>query len=301
MPQIVTLTLNPCIDRTICCGDEPRYTEQTGGKGINVARVLGNLGMDCAAIAPVGHGENSRRFVQLAQEEGIALLPVPVAADVRRIDTWRAKDDSQRVDYAKGTDSSADEINALRDILIQALSQARLLIVSGSAPGPNTCAFTGEAISIAKRMGVETLLDSNGAALLSGFAAGPGLIKPNQSECMQLLGRDITPGDEYAAAEELLIAGAARGTRGVIVSLGAGGAIWARESGTLMCPAPKVHAVNPVGSGDSFVATLCWALLSGYSDMGALSMACAAGAANAEVFPAARVSLADIERVRQGS
>lgn len=299
MARIVTLTLNPCIDRTIPTDRPEEYTEQTGGKGINVARVLGNLGADCVTVAPVGPGEESRRFAQLCAEEGIHLLPVPVSYEVRRIDTYRnPADDSQRVDYRKGTDANAEEVASVRRVLAQALTGAQLLVVSGSAPGPNLCAFTGEAISMAKAMGVETLLDSNGPALISGFAAGPGMIKPNQDECMQLLGRDIPEGEEDLAAEELLCQNAARGLRGVVLSLGERGALWAREGGTLLCPAPKVTCVNPVGSGDSFVAALCWALLCGYSDMGALSMACAAGAANAAMFPAARVTLADIDCVR---
>lgn len=298
MPRIVTLTLNPCIDRTIRLDRPDVFEEQTGGKGINVARVLGNFGMECAAIAPVGSGENSRRFRALAAQEGIRLIESPVSFDVRRIDTyWDPADNSQRVDYARGTDASAEEIEPLRTILTGALNGAMLLIVSGSAPGPNLAAFAGEAIGIAKAMGVETLLDSNGPALTHGLAAGPGLIKPNQTECAQILGREIADGDEDLAAEEILSLHAANGLRGVIVSMGERGAVWAREGGTLLCPAPKIEPVNPVGSGDSFVAVLCWALLSGYSDMGALTMACAAGAANAAMFPAARVTPADVRRI----
>lgn len=301
MPRIVTLTLNPCIDRTIRLDRPDVFEEQTGGKGVNVARVLGNFGMDCVAVAPVGKGENSVRFRTLAAQEGIKLLESPVAFDVRRIDTyWDPSDNSQRVDYAKGTDASEVEINSLRSILSQALAGAVLLIVSGSAPGPNLSAFAGEAIRMAKETGVETLLDSNGPALTYGLAAGPGLIKPNQAECAQILGRKIAEGDEDIAAEEILSLHANNGLRGVIVSIGERGAVWAREGGTLLCPAPKIVPVNAVGSGDSFVAALCWALLSGYSDMGALTMACAAGAANAAMFPAARVTPEDMARVTSG-
>lgn len=301
MPRIVTLTLNPCIDRTIRLDRPDVFEEQTGGKGVNVARVLGNFGMDCVAVAPVGRGENSVRFRALAAQEGIKLLESPVSFDVRRIDTyWDPSDNSQRVDYAKGTDASEAEINSLRSILSQALAGAVLLIVSGSAPGPNLSAFAGEAIRMAKETGVETLLDSNGPALTYGLAAGPGLIKPNQAECAQILRRKIAEGAEDIAAEEILSLHAVNELRGVIVSMGERGAVWAREGGTLLCPAPKIVPVNAVGSGDSFVAALCWALLSGYSDMGALTMACAAGAANAAMFPAARVTPEDMARVTSG-
>lgn len=301
MPKILTLTLNPCVDRTIPVGCPAEYTEQTGGKGVNVARVLRNFGVDCAAIAPVGKGETSARFRELAAEEGIPLIESPVGFDVRRIDTyWNRADNSQRVDYAKGTDASEAEIDVLRGVLRANLPGALLLIVSGSAPGPKLSAFAGEAIGMAKELGIETLLDSNGPALLAGFSAGPGMVKPNQTELVQLIGREIPEFGEDAAAEELLARNFANGLRSVVVSLGERGALWAREGETLLCPAPKINAVNPVGSGDSFVAGLCWAILSGYSDMGALAMACAAGAANAAMFPAARVTPEDMRRVTSG-
>lgn len=301
MPKIVTLTLNPCVDRTIRVDRPDAFEEQTGGKGINVARVLGNFGMECAAVAPVGEGENSHRFRTLAAQEGIQLVESPVSFDVRRIDTyWDPSDNSQRVDYARGTDASEAEVASLQDTLRKNLHGAILLIVSGSAPGPNLSAFAGEAIRMAKEMGVETLLDSNGPALTAGFSAGPGMVKPNQAELAQLIRRDVPEGEEDIAAEELLAQNYASGLRAVVVSLGGRGALWVREGGTLLCPAPKIKAVNPVGSGDSFVAALCWALLSGYSDMGALTMACAAGSANAAMFPAARITPRDIYGITSG-
>lgn len=301
MPLILTLTLNPCIDRTVSSTDPQEITEQTGGKGINVARVLRALGVDCAAIVPLGAGPNAQKFRAMAAKEGVPLLVSPIEADVRRIDTFRNPvDNSQHVVYRKGLDASDAEVHALRSLLRSELPRARLLIISGSAPGPNLAAFAGEAVALAKQAGVETLLDSNGEALLKGFAAGPELIKPNQDECAQLLGRVISVGDEVQAAEELLAHSAANGLRGVIVSLGERGAVWAREGSTLLCPAPKVNVINPVGSGDCFVAGLCWALLNGYSEPGALAMACAAGAANAARFPAARIALCDIMDIISG-
>lgn len=287
---IVTLTLNPCIDRTTC--PDGSYTEQTGGKGINVARVLSALGEPCEAVAPIGGGENGKRLVRLARDEGVLLTGVPVTSDTRRIDTrYDPETNEQSVDYARGSDASPSEIEALSRTLEKALTGARLLMLCGSAPGANAASFAAEAIRMAKRKGVDTLLDSNGEALARAFEAGPTFLKVNRSECMQLYGRDIPEGGEAEAAESLL----STETRGVIVTLGDKGAVWARQGGTLFCPAPKGKTVNAVGSGDCFAAALVWALLNGLSDYGALTIACAAGAANARVFPAARINKTDIE------
>ena len=298
MAAICTLTLSPCLDRTLDRATGAVLDEQTGGKGVNAARVLRALGEDCVALAPVGVGENGARFRELARREGILLRDVPVAADTRRIDTFRdLRDDSQTVDYRRGDDLPADAVGRLRGALRECLAGARLLMICGSAPGERLARFAGEAVALAREAGVAVLLDSHGEALAEGMAAGPGLVTPNEAELAELIGRPVEPDGEGAAAEELLARESARGLRGVAVTLGAKGALWARDGGTLFCPAPRVRTVNAVGSGDCFAAALVWGLLHGLSDAGALAVACAAGAANAAVFPAARIGRGDIEAV----
>ena len=68
----------------------------------------------------------------------------------------------------------------------------------------------------------------------------------------------------------------------------------------LYAPAPKGRTVNPVGSGDSFLAAYLYAALRGWPDREALSLANAAGAANAQMFPAARVGWKEIGPLLRG-
>ena len=68
----------------------------------------------------------------------------------------------------------------------------------------------------------------------------------------------------------------------------------------LYAPAPKGKTVNPVGSGDSFLAAYLYAALRGWPDEQALSLANAAGAANAQMFPAARVGWKEIGPLLRG-
>ena len=136
--DIVTLTLNPCLDRTAWVGDfglpPTREEWQTGGKGVNVARVLSALGAEALAVCPLG-GETGERFCALARQEGIHVLPVPVSAPTRVIDTWaREGDFAQKVDYRPGAPLSETEMDALEEALFAALPGARALAVCGSAP-----------------------------------------------------------------------------------------------------------------------------------------------------------------------
>ena len=295
--QAVTLTLNPCLDRTLWVerfGEGPGTIAcQSGGKGINVARVLAALGVDCAAVFPAG-GETGARLIERVAAEGITARAVSVAAPTRVIDTWvRRADRAQRVDYVRGEPLSEAELDALEAELFRALGEgARVLAICGSASCEAAARRVPGIIRRAKAMGVAVLLDSNGPALLAGVEALPDLVKPNQKELETLVGRTVVPGEEADAALTLV----ERGVGGVLVSLGEAGCAYVRADGQYFCPAPKVETVNPVGSGDSFVAGFLYAVLRGYPDSTtALAIACAAGAANAAQFPAAMIGRAEIE------
>lgn len=290
--NIVTLTLNPCIDRTLWVeehGDKPYSVElETGGKGINVARVLGRLGVSTAAVCPVG-GDTGAQFLSLARDEGITVVSVDVAAPVRIIDTWvRRRDFDQKVAYAKGGALTEAEQDALENTLFAQLENAEVLAICGSASCEAAARRVPGIIRRAREMGVRVLLDSNGSALTLGAQACPDIIKPNEDELYALTG---IKGDPSAAAGKLLEAGVG----GVLASMGQAGCMWAGPGFEEYCPSPRVETVNAVGSGDSFVAGFLFASLKGYAPQTALMIACAAGAANAAMFPAARIGRENIE------
>lgn len=272
-------------------GDKPLSMDiQTGGKGVNVARVLSGFGAPVKAVCPVG-GAPGEEFLRLADEEGITVVPVSVSAPTRTIDTYvRRRDYDQKVEYAKGGPLDGAELDALEAALFAALEGAEVLAICGSASCEAAAARVPGIIRRAREMGVKVLLDSNGPALMLGAEACPDLIKPNEDELFALTGiRDDAP----AAARMLM----ERGVGGVLASLGKVGCMWAGSDFEEYCPAPRVETINAVGSGDSFVAGFLYAALKGYAPQTALMIACAAGAANAAMFPAAMVSREDIEKL----
>ena len=141
-------------------------------------------------------------------------------------------------------------------------------------------------------MGVRTLLDANGEALLEGVESLPDVLKINKNELSQLLGPSDDP--MHAEAGRLTME---KGIGRVILTLGERGCVqylWEQAS---FCPAPRIECVNAVGSGDCFTAAWLHAQIRGFSDDGALMLASAAGAANAQQFPAAKISRKDIENI----
>ena len=88
--MIVTLTLNPSLDRTLevdrlIRGSVLRTSSPTleaGGKGVNVARALSANGIPCLAVLPVGGGEGAELSVRL-HSAGVDARLVPVAGRTR--------------------------------------------------------------------------------------------------------------------------------------------------------------------------------------------------------------------------
>lgn len=293
--DILTLTLNPCVDRTRWVSDFGtlpfKTTVQSGGKGVNVARVLTNLGASALAIAPVG-GAAGREFSELARAEGVELVTIPIAGETRVVETCvRAADYAQKVEVGVAPEMSEAECDALIACAKKYIPEARVLCVCGSACCERAAEAGRALLSYAKALGVKTLLDANGAALKLGAEALPDLIKPNQKELAELTRMTVPDGEEDKSAQRLL----ERGIRLVLVSLGERGAALFDMDTAIYCPAPRVETVNPVGSGDSFVAGYLYAQLRGANQYASLSYACAAGAANAQVFEAARLHAPEIE------
>jgi 6-phosphofructokinase 2 len=282
-PRIVTLTLNPAVD--IACDARAvvpvrkvhtfAETYDAGGGGVNVARVLHELGADVTAIVLAG-GVTGRLVVELLAEEGVRCHPVPIA-DRTRICTT-VHDHAGRQEYrfvAEGPQVSPAELEA--GLAAVASEPAEWLVASGSLPrGVEVDSYVRVA-KLAAQNGGKFVLDTSGAPLQAALGHGIALIKPSLGEFETLMGRNLPRASEQnAAALQLVRAGAADR---VAVSLGHRGALLATQDGVWRQPAPDVHAVGAVGAGDSFLAALILALARGSDARDALAWGSAAGAA----------------------
>ena len=82
-------------------------------------------------------------------------------------------------------------------------------------------------------------------------AGGIALVKPNDEELAELVGRDLhTVGDVDAAAREVI----AHGNEAVLVSLGAHGALLVTTDACLWAGGPPLVPLSTVGAGDSTLA-----------------------------------------------
>ena len=88
--MIVTLTLNPAIDRNITVDrlafEDRAYildkNESAGGRGINAACVIHSFGGDALAILTAG-GDSGRRLQEHLKRTGYRTAVVPIANEIR--------------------------------------------------------------------------------------------------------------------------------------------------------------------------------------------------------------------------
>lgn len=302
MSLITTVTLNAAIDKTYMMetfplGKVSRVAEMIsvpGGKGINVARVAGQLGGAVKATGFVG-GSNGDYIVKQLTKAGIANDFVEVDGESRLCLNMIDKSTGTSTELLEpGPIPSASHIEAMKEKVKELAAKSAIVAFSGSLPKGVPATLYAELVEIAKAQGAKPFLDTSGDALIEGVRAKPFFIKPNEDEIDKLLGRKPERETElYSAVMRLT----EQGIGCVVVSLGANGSLAGSGGKLYRIRAPRIEAVNPVGSGDSFVAGMAVALASGEPIEQALRLATASGTANALNAQAGHVIPEDVRRL----
>jgi 6-phosphofructokinase 2 len=155
--------------------------------------------------------------------------------------------------------------------------------------------FYARVKAAARQMGSRFVLDTSGPPLAAALGEGVYLLKPSRSEFLTLVGEAETDASRLPALASAVVE---RGLCQVLVlSLGAGGALWATASGRERLSAPTVRVRSSVGAGDSMVAGIVLALAEGRPLGEAVRFGVAAGAAAVMNPGTALCRREDVERL----
>ena len=282
--MIATVTLNPSLDRTVTVeelvlDEANRWTSlrrDPGGKGINVSRVIYELGGDTVAYGFIG-GVEGETIKHLLSQQGVLYDFNPIEGEVRSnfIITDLKTHRQTRID-APGPYVSGDELQSLIDKLVCIEPSPEILVFAGSVPPGIPDDIYKRLIETAKLHGVKTVLDSDSRWLSEGLKAKPDIIKPNVHETEELLGTKLKDEATIIRAAKTLVA---QGIKVVAISRGKEGIIIANEHEVLKGIPPQVEISSTVGAGDSAVAGLVLKLSQGGNIEEACRLAVAAGTA----------------------
>jgi 6-phosphofructokinase 2 len=258
--MIVTVTLNPSLDewmslpslRTGKLNRASGFARYPGGKGINVSRVVHELGGRTMAFGIAG-GEDGLILRQLMSRLTIPHQFVNVQGSTRnnyKIHTSLPRALTE-INTA-GPKVGRAALLALKALLFRKAPVASCVVLSGSLPPGAPSDIYCDWIQLLRRRGIPTALDASGSALRRGLAGMPWLIKPNRDEAQELLQRRLTNNQQMIrAARELLQLGVAL----VVLSLGKKGALMASRllPGVWWARPPVIKADSAVGAGDSLI------------------------------------------------
>ena len=303
--MIVTVTLNAALDRTLTVpnfqrGQRHRASQGlmlAGGKGINIARALKQLGVPVVATGLVG-GRTGIRIVEELTGEAILNDFVRIEGESR---TSTAVVDPTAPTYTEinewGPAVRPEELEMLREKLDYLAQGADAVVFAGSLPRDVDEGFYGEAIRELNRARVKTVLDSEGQPLALGVQAEPSLVSPNQNEAEGLVGQEFNEVDDFVVGLDAI---AERGARNVLITQPSGCYALLREERTtyrFRATAPSIDPVSVVGSGDVLLAAFLAAQLKGESAEDALREAVATGTASTLEVGAGRFEQRELGRL----
>ncbi len=284
MKPVVTVTLNPCIDaaseaESVQPVHKVRTTHERyypGGGGVNVARVIAELGGAALPVYLRG-GATGALLDDLLIAAGFTPLSVQIAGYTRI--SHAVFDRSSGLEYRfvpEGPEVAAADWARLRDLI--ASLDFDWLVASGSLPRGLAPGCYAELAALAAARGARFALDTSGPALAEAVAAGPlALVKPSLGEFRRLTGLPLATPEEAAAAAVALRAD--RRVEFVALTLGREGALLAGPEGVLRLTPPDVPVASATGAGDSFLGAMVFALAQGRPAAEAFRLGVAAGTA----------------------
>ena len=162
---------------------------------------------------------------------------------------------------------------------LDTLGEDDILILAGSIPKSLSQNTYERLLARLDGKGVRCVVDATRDLLVNVLPYRPFLIKPNNHELGEIVGRELTSDEEIIAAARSL---QEKGARNVLVSMAGDGALLVDEQGqTHRIGCPKGKVVNSVGAGDSMVAGFVAGWMQTKSYAFALRLGTACGSATA--------------------
>jgi 6-phosphofructokinase 2 len=283
--MIYTVTLNPALDRAIevenlLLDDTTRVLcekNYAAGKGIDVSRVIKELGGQSVALGLIG-GYDGLHLEGLLINAGIMTQFTKISNETRtNIILREISADRQFVISAVGPEVTAVEIGQFYNHILE-IQDMDYLVMSGSLPRGITPNIYGQLILAGRKKGAFIFLDADGEALTESINYSPTGIKPNIHELSRLVGKNLNNESEILDACESIHR---KGTSMILVSRGRDGLILSTEKEKIKAVAPPVEVESTVGAGDSALAGFVLEHSLGKDLSECVKVACAAGTATA--------------------
>ena len=292
--SFLTVCLNPTLQKTLRFSSiAPGTVNRTGvhrldvsGKGINVTRVLSQLGKKAVHLTQLG-GVMRPLFLSLCEQDGLSVEWVESGSQIRFCYTVLTENDGEVTELVEESEAVCDGterrlLEKFDSILGDASLGLKCLIVSGTKAAGFSDTVIPSMTRKAKEKGLRVILDVKGKDLIESLQYEPDMVKPNLLEFTETFALDLS-------AESERIKSAMRDTAQkyhcrVILTNGSRKILAADRDKLFEAEFEAVKAVNSTGCGDAFTAGLAAALEVGANFYEAIGEGARCGAKNAALI-----------------
>lgn len=272
-PQFLAVCLNPTLQKTLVftsvrSGEVNRCLRSrldASGKGVNVARVLSQLGHRCTHLTHAG-GRFRNTFLTLAESSGVTVRASDSKSEIRFCTTLVELETGHATELVETSERVSETTEArLRRTYTELLKSHNVVVISGTKAAGYSERLIPDLVFAARERGCRVVLDVHGADLVNSLAGKPDVAKPNFSEFVatyepELASSKSTDAETIARVQARIAQLSAQTGVAFVLTRGPHSALVAEKGDTWRQAAEKREIVNPIGSGDAFAAGLASAL-----------------------------------------
>ncbi len=287
--MICTLTINPAIDKLLFISELNRDNTNRiqesknvlGGKGTHVSINLSLLGEENRAYG-IGYGKTGTIIEEMLKNSKI------------QVEFLHFDDGESRTNYAlveenhfctliteKGRIIPKNVCRQLLDRILDTIGDEDYLVLSGDASNteiPFVYNYVMQEVK-QKKPGVKIFLDTSSENLIKGLDQKPFLVKPNEDELSQIMGKPISGDEEVLEGIKWI---KKKGIECVAVSRGGKGSIVAYKEDIYKINPLQVNVINTIGCGDAYLSGLVYGFKQNMDFPDILKLAASVSAATAE-------------------
>jgi 1-phosphofructokinase family hexose kinase len=299
--SILVVGLSPTLQRTLSFTElqknEVNRARQcrvtAGGKGVNVARVLGQLNESVQLLTLLG-GHTGQMVMDDLDNNTISYQAVSTESNTRICMTLLEDDNSVTELVEESEPVTETAVSDTKHFYESLLTNSELVILSGTIPAGYPETIYKYMTERASKSRIPVLVDGCGQLLRSALPEGPFLVKPNKVELEKTLSRKIESGEALLRAMKQL---REEGAQNVLITDGTPQAVLLSDQGFFMVSAPKLITINPIGSGDAIAAGIAAGILNKKPLEDAVRYGMACGAANVLTDVAGNVETKEVENL----
>ncbi|MDP7149465.1 MAG: hexose kinase [Paracoccaceae bacterium] len=285
MRPVTTITLNPALDLAtqvdaVTPGPKLRCAEprkDPGGGGINVSRVVAEMGGQSTAMVALGGATGEVLEGMLRNDPGnVSVFAIP--GDTRHSFSVVERETGGQYRFVMpgpvwDRDMAQAALGQIRDVS----PAGSVIVFSGSLPPGVPADFPMHLCEVLANCDV--VLDMSGSALTTFADSGTDafMLRMDMGEGAMLNGAPLDTAEDTAEFAQSLVR--RKAAKYVIIARGGEGSVLANADGVWAVRAADVEVNSKTGAGDSFVGAMVFALASGQDLLGAFSLGAAAASA----------------------